>query len=72
MYVGKREGREVRLDMNFLVGTADEVEHFKEEVRLGLFTAEEMHAAFVAAGLSVEYDPVGPSKIGLYIGSKQG
>jgi SAM-dependent methyltransferase len=70
MYVGKRTGTEVELDIHCLVGTSAGVNHFTEVVELGLFSPDQYRDAFDAAGLELEYDPVGPSGIGLYVGRK--
>jgi SAM-dependent methyltransferase len=57
------------MEMHYLVGRPDGVEHFTELHELTLFTDEEMLAAFRAAGLEVEHDPDGgPMGRGLYIG----
>jgi SAM-dependent methyltransferase len=63
-----REGDTSIVDFSYLVGTADEVEHFTEEHRLGLFTQDEYLDAFRAAGLDPEHDPQGPIGRGLYVG----
>jgi SAM-dependent methyltransferase len=63
-----REGDTSIVDFSYLVGTADEVEHFTEEHRLGLFTHDEYLDAFRAAGLDPEHDPQGPIGRGLYVG----
>jgi SAM-dependent methyltransferase len=68
MYTSKREGNVSVLDIHYLVGTPDRVEHVTEEHRVGLFTREEMTAAMTDAGLDVEYDPRGPVNRGLYVG----
>lgn len=70
MYVQKRQGTQVRLDIHCLAGTREGVTHFTETVDLGLFTRAEFEQAFAQAGLQLEYDPVGPSGVGLYIGTK--
>jgi len=71
MYASAREGMEAHLQIHCLVGTAKGVEHFTELHRLGLFSPEQFRHAFSRAGLEVEYDPTGPSGIGLYIGRKR-
>jgi len=62
------DGRLSWMDLHYLVGTPQGVEHFIERHELGLFEVDEMLAAFTAAGLQVEYDPQGLSGRGLYIG----
>lgn len=64
-----RDGLSI-LDMHFLVGTPDGVEHFVERHELGLWTREQMMAAFSAAGLSVEYFDDGLMGRGLYVARK--
>jgi SAM-dependent methyltransferase len=56
------------LHFNYLVGTADGVEHFTEDHELGLFTHEQYLGAFEAAGLRADYDADGLMGRGLYIG----
>ena len=63
-----RDGLSV-LDMHFLLGTRQGVEHFRETHELGLFSPEHFRAAFDAAGLRLSYDPVGPTQVGFYIGA---
>lgn len=70
MYVGKRHGNEVRLDIHCLVGTPDGVSHFVEAVDLGLFTPEQYREAFADAGLQMSHEAPGPSGVGLYLGRK--
>ncbi len=68
MYTSKRDGDVSVLDIHYLVGTPDRVEHLVEEHRIGLFTREEMTTAMTDVGLTVEYDPEGPFHRGLYVG----
>ncbi|WP_369140359.1 class I SAM-dependent methyltransferase [Modestobacter versicolor] len=68
MYTSKREGDVSVLDIHYLVGTPERVEHLVEEHRIGLFTREQMTAAMTDVGLSVEHDPVSPFNRGLYVG----
>ena len=57
------------MEMHYLVGRPDGVEHFTERHELTLFQDEEMLDAFRAAGLAVEHDHEGgPMGRGLYIG----
>jgi hypothetical protein len=62
-----REGRVSTLDMQYLVGTPDGIEHFGEAHRVALFTREEIRAAFEDAGLAVDYDETGLIGRGLWI-----
>ena len=59
-----------RFDLHYLIGTPAGTEHFVERHELGLFSRKEMTAAFVAAGLQVQYDEAGLIGRGLYIGTK--
>jgi SAM-dependent methyltransferase len=70
MYTSKRVDRVSVLDIHFLVGTSDRVEHFVEQHRVGLFTREEHVDAMTDAGLEVTFDPEGPSNRGLYVGRR--
>jgi hypothetical protein len=44
------------------------VQRLREKLILGLFTDREYRAAFAAAGLRLEHDPVGLEGRGLYLG----
>lgn len=71
MYTSKREEDLSVLDIHYLVGTPDRVEHLTEEHRIGLFTREQHMTAMTDAGLTdVEYEPTGLVKRGLYIARK--
>jgi 2-polyprenyl-3-methyl-5-hydroxy-6-metoxy-1,4-benzoquinol methylase len=70
MSVSKRSDLLSLLELHYLVGTAQGVQHFTETHELGLFTREDFQRAFDAAGMSFTYDPVGPAKRGFYIGRK--
>jgi SAM-dependent methyltransferase len=61
------DGRISRLQFEYLIGRPAGIEHASEIHELGLFTTQEMRLCFHAAGLDVEYDPVGLSDRGLYI-----
>jgi SAM-dependent methyltransferase len=71
MYTSEREGDVSVLDITYLVGTPSEVSTFQEVHRIGLFSDGEYEAAFAAAGLRVEHDPVGLFGRGLFIGQGQ-
>jgi len=68
MNVAARKGRVSCFDLHYLVGTPKGVTHFVERHRAGLFTVQEMLKAFRDAGLRVDYDDIGPTGRGLYIG----
>lgn len=56
------------LELEYLIGTPDGIEHRSERHRLGLFRQSEMEAAFREAGLSVRRDRDAPRTRGIYIG----
>jgi SAM-dependent methyltransferase len=64
-------GETVVLEMHYLVGTREGVEHFTERHELGMFTRDQYLESFRAAGLDVEHDPEGLMGRGLYIGARR-
>ena len=67
---GLRDERISTTEMHYLVATPAGVEHFVEHHDPYLFTADEMRAAFEAAGLVADYDPEGLIGRGLWICSR--
>jgi SAM-dependent methyltransferase len=65
-----RDGRLSCFTFHYLVGTANGVAHFTEDHTLGLFTSDDMKAAFAATGLTVQYDKQGMFGRGLYIAER--
>jgi SAM-dependent methyltransferase len=61
-------GRLSYFDLHHLIATPQGTDHVVEHHELGLFTAEEMQAAFVNAGLTVRFDPEGLIGRGLLVG----
>ncbi len=61
------DGRLSRLTFEYTIETADGTRHATEVHELGLFTVDEMLAAFAAAGLSAEYRPEALADRGLYV-----
>jgi len=55
-------------EWHFLVSKPEGTFHFTDEHHLGLFSVEQMKAAFADAGLEVEHDPEGIFGRGLYTG----
>ena len=74
MYTSKVENGYAVLDMNYLIGTTEEVTYFKEKHELGLFSDLEYRNAMIKAGLEVKYDSEGlfgkGIGNGMYIGIK--
>ena len=70
MHVSELQGSLAIMEMHYLVGTPDGVENFVERFELGLWTREQMIAAFVDAGLTVEAFDDGLMGRGLYVGHK--
>lgn len=68
MYTSEVEGRVAILDINYLVGTPQTVDHFAERHEIGLYTYEEYLRAFHKAELEVRYDPEGLFGRGMYLG----
>jgi len=55
------------LDFQYLIGSADGIEHRQETHELGLFTTDELRACFADAGFdTIEHDPVGLVGRGLF------
>jgi SAM-dependent methyltransferase len=61
-----REGEVSRLDVHYLVTTAEGVEHFTERHELGLYTHETYLSAMADVGLTASWDPDGFNR-GLYV-----
>ncbi|MBD3373106.1 MAG: methyltransferase domain-containing protein [Candidatus Coatesbacteria bacterium] len=68
MTATRRQGRVSILELHFLLNDGAEVRYFVNRHELGLFSREEMEAAFTAAGLRVEFDEAGLDGRGLYLG----
>jgi ubiquinone/menaquinone biosynthesis C-methylase UbiE len=70
MYHSTREGDVAVLDIQYLVGTPEKIEHFRERHELGLFADETYRRSFVTAGLTdVRREPDAFGR-GLYFGRK--
>ena len=66
-----REGERTFLDMQYLIGTGEGIEHVREHHANALYGEDDYRAAFEAAGCSIELDPEGLIGRGLYIGVKR-
>jgi hypothetical protein len=67
MNISEQEGNHSVLEFHYLFGTPAGVEHRTERHELGLYTREEMLAAFAAAGLDAHYEEQGITHRGLYV-----
>jgi hypothetical protein len=63
----QRRGNLSLLNFVYLIGRLDGVQLTRELHELGLFTPQEMEAAFARAGLQMEFEEGGLSGRGLYI-----
>lgn len=63
------DGTVSRLEFEYLIGTAAGIERRSELHELGLFTQDQMEAAFSAAGLSVAREPEVLRTRGAYVGT---
>lgn len=72
MYTSKRDGDASILDIHYLVGTPQQIQHFSEEHRLGLFTRKQHLDALRDAGLNATFDTKGPfgRGRGLYVAQR--
>ena len=61
------DGRASRIHFEYEITDATGTRHASEVHELGLFTPDEMKAAFEANGLVADYDPVGLIGRGLYV-----
>lgn len=71
MYTSKKEDGMSVLDINYLVGTPEEVSYFTERHELGLFEDSDYRKFFGESGLQVEFDSEGLFGRGMYIGIKK-
>ena len=67
MNLSEVDGRISRMDMHYLIGTPQGVEHYVERHELGLFTQAEMLREIRKAGFLVRYNEPGLTGRGLYI-----
>jgi hypothetical protein len=70
MYTSTQEGSVSVLDIHFLIGTPEDIEHFTKRNEMGLVTIDSYRDAFHEAGLDVDFDAQGLSGRRLYVGRK--
>lgn len=70
MYTSEIENNMSILDINYLVGTPEEVTFFRERHEIGLFDDSQYRKAITNTGLNVLYDSIGLFGRGMYIGIK--
>ncbi|SFB47821.1 dTDP-3-amino-3,6-dideoxy-alpha-D-glucopyranose N,N-dimethyltransferase/dTDP-3-amino-3,4,6-trideoxy-alpha-D-glucopyranose N,N-dimethyltransferase/N-methyltransferase [Amycolatopsis marina] len=64
------DGTATLMRIHYVVGHPEQgIRHFTGEHRITLFDRSQYERAFVAAGLTVEYVPGGPSGRGLFVGT---
>lgn len=63
-------GNLTTLSFHHMVGTSERIDHFVEDHVFARYSDDDFFAAFAAAGLSVEADPIGIAGRGLYIATK--
>lgn len=68
MSYSAREGQTSILNYQYLIGSSAGVVHHSERHELALFTVDEMLGAFTDAGMTCEYEPIGISGRGIYMG----
>ena len=71
MSVNRRDGNVSIVNFNYMVAAADGVRTFAEPHRLVLFTDEEYHRSLERAKFDVDFDPVGLTGRGLYVGTRR-
>lgn len=71
MYIHDQEGMTSVFDIQYLVGTREEISHFSEQHVMGLWTDKEYREAFSKAGVNVMYDEKGFFGRGVYYGILQ-
>jgi ubiquinone/menaquinone biosynthesis C-methylase UbiE len=71
MYTAEVDGQTSIIDIHYLVGTPDGVEHFVERREAGLFTHDEYLGALEQADLDVDYDSQGLFGRGMYVGVRR-
>ena len=59
------------MEFHYLIGTKNGVKHVTERHEMGLFTVDDMKAAFTEADLNVVFDDDGLTGRGLYIARQQ-
>lgn len=72
MNVSEVAGELSIMDMHYLIGTPDGVDHFVERHELGLWTQAQMTDAFTAVGMTVEAFDDGLMGRGLYVARQPG
>jgi SAM-dependent methyltransferase len=70
MYVARRRGQLSIFDIDYLVGTAEGVSHFREHQELALYTEHEYRSALLTLGLTSLDEPAGCFAYGLYVARK--
>jgi SAM-dependent methyltransferase len=70
MSLSRQQGEISFVDLHYMVGTSNGIDHLTEIHTLGLFTHAEYMDAFNKAGLHVVLNKKGPGGRGIFIGQK--
>ncbi|MBN9502027.1 MAG: hypothetical protein BGO01_10345 [Armatimonadetes bacterium 55-13] len=68
MAYAAQDGEVSLLEFEYLIGSPEGIVREREQHRLFMFSQQDYEEALTAVGLRVDYDPLGPTHRGLFIG----